>query len=134
MAAIPGRVRQLMLLCSSVILFIVGCKDSGTEPVDPRPQTGISFAKDIKPILELYGCEGCHGGSGGLFVGTVEQIMRGGDHGPAIVPGNAGASILMAKLSPTPPFGVRMPQGSSQMPESEQQKIRRWIDEGAQNN
>jgi len=93
-----------------------------------------SFATDVLPRLTRYGCVGCHGGSGGLFVDTQPHLLQGGVHGPAVVPGNAAASLLIQKLSPNPPFGSRMPQGGSALADTTIQVIREWIDQGALNN
>jgi hypothetical protein len=89
---------------------------------------------DVRPILARYGCISCHGGNGGLFVGTVEQLRQGGQHGPAVTPGNAAGSLIIQKLSSIPPFGDRMPQGGPYLPDSTVQVIRNWITEGALDN
>ena len=67
-------------------------------------------------------------------MGTVDALMIGGDHGPAISPGNADGSLLVKKLSPTPPFGSRMPLGGPYLPDTAIGLIKRWINEGAKNN
>ena len=93
----------------------------------------VSFSTNILPIFLRNGCLSCHGGLGGLEVGSVAQLLRGGDHGPVIVPGNAAASHIIQKLSPNPPFGSRMPLGGA-LPDSTVQVIRNWINQGALNN
>jgi len=126
-----------LVLASSVIL--AGCQDLGmspditsTPPVQPPPtETTLSYSANISPILQRYGCAGCHGGSGGLFVGSVTQLQTGGFHGPAIVVGNGAGSNIIKKLSSTPPFGDRMPQGGPYLPDSTIQVIKAWIDQGA---
>jgi hypothetical protein len=124
----------LLALCAA------GCSDSGTGPevpVTPPPPSGggtVSFANQVLPILTRYGCTGCHGGSGGLTVTTVAQILAGGIHGPAVVAGNADNSILIKKLSTTPPFGDRMPQGGPYLPDTTVAVIKTWVNEGAKNN
>ncbi len=122
-------------------LLVAGCSDRGSDPTSanqqppPPPVTEtVSFQSQIKPIFQQRGCNGCHGGSGGLFVQTVSQLLRGGDHGPVIVPGKADSSNIMKKLSPNPPFGDRMPQGGPYLPDSTIQVIRTWISQGAKDN
>lgn len=116
--------------------LISGCTDLGTSPESPPPtRTGtVSFSQRILPIFNQYGCPGCHGGTAGLTVTTVASLLTGGGHGPAIVPGNASASILYQKISPTPPFGSRMPLGGPYMPDTTIAVIGIWINEGALNN
>lgn len=93
-----------------------------------------SFAIDVLPRLTDYGCLGCHGGGGGLFVDTQAHLLQGGSHGPAVVPGDAEASILVQKLSASPPFGSRMPQGGPFLADTTVQVIRDWINQGALDN
>jgi hypothetical protein len=106
-------------------------------PSTPPPTaTGVSFLKDVRPIFAspTIGCLGCHGGQNGLFLGTRQGVIAGGNHGPAVVPGNSAASLLITKMSATPPFGARMPDGGNAVPDSLVQKIKDWIDQGALDN
>jgi hypothetical protein len=132
----PNKKIFLVLTAS---LIVAGCQDLGTAPEvfttppsNPPPVQGtLTFSANILPILQQYGCSGCHGGSGGLFVGSVSQLIHGGLHGAAIVPGNGAGSNIIKKLSPNPPFGDRMPQGGPYLPDSTIQVIKTWIDQGA---
>ncbi len=115
--------------------LVVGCDDSSSEPeYNDDMENFISFMDDIIPIFTQHGCIACHGGEAGLHVSTVEGLLEGGDNGPAIVPGEAENSLLIQKLSPNPPFGDRMPQGAPPVPESQQNTIKQWINEGAEDN
>jgi hypothetical protein len=125
-------------------LFLVGCTDMGTEPpsalaVDSLqnvlPDT-VSFQQNIRPIFAdpHVGCLGCHGGESGLSVGTPADLLQGGDHGPAVIPGNSANSILVKKISVNPPFGARMPFGGTPLPDNAIQLIKKWIDQGALDN
>src|SRR5438477_13024820 len=61
----------------------------------PSPNTSL-FAQQIRPILEQQ-CQTCHGGAAkqsGLEITTREKLLRGGDHGPAVVPGKPEESRL----------------------------------------
>ncbi len=134
-AKLSGRL--IVLILPVVISLLTGCKDAGTEPdlgSVPDPPAAPKFSSDVLPILTNNGCTGCHGGSGNLFVGTVAQLLAGGDHGPAIVPGNADSSNLVKKLLDPPPFGARMPFGGARLPDASINVIRTWINQGAANN
>jgi hypothetical protein len=99
----------------------------------------VSFASDVQPILTSQ-CASCHSTatSGGLNMGNPiswSGVRNGsGDHGSIVIAGNATASNLYLKVTSTPPFGVRMPQGGPFLSTTDQEKIRRWINEGALNN
>ena len=54
------------------------------------------YVQQIKPALEKH-CVMCHDGQsrkGGLDITTREALLRGGENGPAILPGNAKESLL----------------------------------------
>ena len=121
------------------VIFLSGCSDLGTNPSASNqpmlpPSQNVSFKNQITPIFVHYGCDACHGGSGGLFVQTVAQLLQGGLHGPAVIPGKADSSVLVRKISPNQPFGDRMPQGGPYLPDTTIQLISLWINQGAKDN
>lgn len=124
----------------ALMALVAGCKDMGTEPqpaqtAPPPPvTTTVSFAQNVLPIFTRYGCAGCHGGNGGLTVGTVAQLLQGGDHGAVVIAGQPDNSNLIKKLSLSPPFGARMPQGGPYLPDSTVNVLKAWINQGALNN
>ena len=133
---------RIVVAVTAVMLVLQGCSDMGMDPVSsqvaqppPSPVSqNVSFKSEVVPILNKYGCAGCHGGSGGLYVQGVSQLLQGGIHGPAVAAGNADGSLLVRKLSSGPPFGDRMPQGGPYLPDSTLNIIREWINQGAKDN
>ncbi len=122
-----------------IVIFsfvITGCNDD--DPVGPDPDEPVSFSEHVIPIFQQHGCIGCHGPTlqeNNLRVDSVERLLAGGDSGePAVIPGNAEGSMLIRQMSPNPPLGNRMPFGMSPVPESQQDIIKRWINEGAEDN
>jgi hypothetical protein len=57
-------------------------------------------------------CEACHGASqiAGLDLRKRESLLKGGSRGPAVVPGNAGESLLYQAAAHQ--GDLRMPPGS----------------------
>jgi Planctomycete cytochrome C len=134
-----NKKRLFSLIPLVALTLVTGCKDMGIEPdasigTSPPPIGAVSFSTDVLPILVNGGCTGCHGGTGNLFVGTVAELLTGGDHGPAIVPGKADSSNLVRKLLTPPPFGERMPFGGAPLPDATIGVIRNWVNQGAANN
>src|SRR5437899_474503 len=89
------------------------------------------FEKRIRPVLAEH-CYPCHGEQsakrkGGLRLDTREGLRRGGDSGPAIVPGNSKASLLMKGLRQD---GLEMPP-KGPLPPAVVADFARWIDAGA---
>jgi mono/diheme cytochrome c family protein len=62
--------------------------------VDPAEAT---FEKEIRPLL-VAECQRCHGPKkqhGGLRLDTREAALKGGETGPAVVPGDPAKSLLL---------------------------------------
>lgn len=103
---------------------------------------GVRFLGDIQPILVNYcAFTDCHGdGSmeGGLAMGTAsyEEILQAaGDIGAVIIPGDADHSPLyLVTTSNAMPDIDRMPSGGPYLTTGQQQKIKDWINQGAQDN
>jgi hypothetical protein len=58
------------------------------------------FAAKIRPVLTAS-CFKCHGGEklrGGLRVDSLQSLLKGGDSGPAVVPGDAEESLLIRAI------------------------------------
>jgi mono/diheme cytochrome c family protein len=87
------------------------------------------FDKDIGSILRDH-CIKCHGGEarkGGLDLRTVASMTRGGDTGPALVPGKSGESLLFEQVA-----SKTMPPGKNAKLQGAQLAVlRAWIDAGA---
>ncbi len=93
----------------------------------------VDYVRDIKPILAEK-CYACHGGlrqQSGLRVDTAAALIRGGDSGSVVTPGQADKSPLLEVL--TGEAGYRMPLENEGTPLTDQQisLIRQWIAEGA---
>ena len=96
--------------------------------------TVISFTRDIRPILADK-CFHCHGPDaptrkGNLRLDTAEGLFQGKT--PAVVPGKASESPLVARVLSTDESEM-MPPPESKRTLTPQQKetLRRWVEEGA---
>src|SRR5882757_80046 len=68
----------------------------------------VNFAKEIKPIFEAS-CIKCHGrgkDKGGLKLDTRETLLKGGDSGPTVLPGNSAESSLIALVQGFDPDSI----------------------------
>lgn len=94
------------------------------------------FQTNVKPIL-IDTCARCHNPSrarrsGGLDQTTHEAILRGGNSGPAIVPGNPEESLLIARIKLPADHEDRMPPDPRAPLTPEQvAAIEQWIRDGA---
>lgn len=97
------------------------------------PAQAVDFAKDVLPIFKAN-CFQCHGPDaqmGGLRLDTREGILKGGTSGPVVVPKNSAKSLLVERI-----LGeggkTRMPMGFAPLSPEQVDRIRRWIDQGAE--
>ena len=104
--------------------------------VKPMKSTGtetVSFKNDVAPIL-LQNCASCHGfgdrPSGRFDLASFSAMMRGGENGPPILPGNPDESFLVKKLLGTG-GGQRMPRGRDPLDDAQMEIVTTWIQEGA---
>lgn len=75
----------------------------------------------------------CHNASfqtAHLRLDDKNTALRGGDSGPAILPGNAAESLLIRRMSGSD-LGLRMPPTGA-LPDREIEMLRIWIDQGAE--
>jgi hypothetical protein len=73
----------------------------------------------------------CHNGKksrGGLNLTTRAALLKGGDNGSAVIPGNAAGSLLVRQISGSKP---EMPRQGSKLTSADVAAIRQWIDAGA---
>ena len=92
------------------------------------------FETRIRPLLAEH-CYSCHGpdqAEAGLRLDLRSGWEKGGERGPAIVPGNPSTSLLM-RIVRGEIEGLQMPPADSGKPlsEAQLQDIARWIREGA---
>jgi hypothetical protein len=90
----------------------------------------VSFSDDVAPIL-ARNCEQCHGQApamANLDLRSREAALKGGQHGPALVPGDSASSRIYKHL--TGESKPQMPMGG-RLSDQEIAIIRNWIDSGA---
>jgi mono/diheme cytochrome c family protein len=104
----------------------------GTTAPPATPASTPSFSGEVAPLLQ-QACGSCHGSLGGWDASTYDSIIRSGDHGPAVVPGDLQGSLLARKLLGTQSTGGVMPPGGS-LPQDQVQLILDWIAGGAPDN
>jgi len=92
----------------------------------------LSYNRDIRPIISKH-CFTCHGPDAAsrkaeLRLDEREAAVSSG----AIVPGDAGASALMARILAANPNDIMPPpEAKLELSEAQKETLRRWIGEGA---
>ncbi len=88
------------------------------------------FETNIRPVLAGY-CYGCHTDSalGGLRLDSREDMIKGGQRGVAVVPGDPDNSLLIKAIRQTDP-ALKMPLGGK-LKDSEVANFAAWVKAGA---
>ncbi|MDQ2901072.1 MAG: PSD1 and planctomycete cytochrome C domain-containing protein, partial [Acidobacteriota bacterium] len=88
------------------------------------------FESRIRPIL-ARNCYACHTGShmGGLRLDSREHLVKGGNDGPAILPGDPDKSLLIQAVRQTHSRFKMPPDGK--LADHEIDDLSRWVKEGA---
>jgi len=104
------------------------------KPADQFSAEGLEFfEKKVRPIL-AESCQGCHSSKlsspmGGLKLDTRAFALKGGDSGPAVVPGNVAKSLLHKAVV----YGDRTLQmpPKGKLPAEQIAALTEWIKMGA---
>ncbi len=104
--------------------------EDGTEP-DARIKAERErfFEQSVRPLL-VESCYSCHAAAkqkGGLRLDSIEAILKGGDTGPAVVPGKPAESLLVEAINYA---GPEMPPAGKLQP-AKIDVLTRWVSLGA---
>jgi len=105
----------------------IAVKVENPVPIAPN------FHKQVRPILEAS-CIECHGvekQKGDLRMDTRANLLKGGDSGPAIVPGNIDESILIERIFLPTDDDEIMPPENGPLSLNQLDILKRWIITGA---
>ena len=94
----------MRLLATGLVCMFVGSTARAAEPVD--------YLRDVKPVLTKH-CYGCHGSEkqkAGLRLDTAAAALKGGNTGPAIIPGKPADSLIIHALTGTKDVKVMPPR------------------------
>jgi hypothetical protein len=97
----------------------------------PRPDAETFFELKVRPLLTDT-CLRCHGGEqvrGGLHLTSRDALLRGGDSGPAVVPGDPDRSLLIQAVRYTHDT-IRMPP-QKRLPAAVVADLETWVRQGA---
>jgi cytochrome c553 len=104
---------------------------SAAQTPPPTSQQIEFFEGKIRPLL-VNSCFDCHTADekGGLRLDSRDAMLKGGESGPAIVPGDPDASLLIRAVRHTQ--GIpKMPRSADKLSEIEIAALAEWIRMGA---
>jgi len=113
------------------LLGLLGTCEPFLHGAQPDRGAEDRFEAEIRPVL-VQTCFPCHGGkktSGGLRVDSRQALLKGGDTGAAIVPGQAEQSLLIQALQHSDE-SLAMPP-DKRLPAQTVAAFSQWVAEGA---
>ncbi len=119
---------------AAVSAIAIGCKSSNGDDSSQNMETSktkqLTFAQ-VQPLI-MAKCGKCHGenGKAGIDLRTYETLMKGGDEGPIVKPGDPDGSVMIQALHGT--HGKKqMPMKQPPLAPNETKQIEDWIKAGA---
>ncbi|MBT6154241.1 MAG: DUF1549 domain-containing protein [Planctomycetaceae bacterium] len=120
---------QRLTLLLSVTCFVL-VLETAFVPVRAADAPAPTFESTVRPILKAH-CFQCHGvegePEGGLDLRLKRLMAKGGESGPAIMPGKSGKSLLLERIL----SGEMPPEDNTKLTPAQIAVISRWIDAGA---
>ncbi len=104
---------------------------SSARAADPEPAIQVDFRSDVWPIIKEK-CLECHNPKkrqGSLDMSSLAAMLKGGDSGAALVPGNVEKSLMIELIE----FDEMPPRKQKQgrVTKVELEKLSAWIAAGA---
>jgi hypothetical protein len=152
----PAQIKVLMKIVSLLLfssLILSGHQDTPVNPPtkpeapaapatpvpDPAPAPAKpvviapDFHREVRGILEST-CISCHGADsqkGGLRLDTLAYMKKGGDSGPALIPGNKEESIILERIHLPADDEEIMPPKNGPLSTQYKDILDRWVGTGA---
>jgi hypothetical protein len=107
---------------------------SAAQPVKLAAADLVFYEQTVKPIL-VAACFECHSHEakkfkGGLALDSAAAIHKGGDTGPAVVPGDAEKSLLIKAVRYADP-DLQMPPKNKKLGSDQIAALEKWVKLGA---
>ena len=112
-------------------------KSSGLPIAELKRETPVDFEKEVLPFLK-NNCLACHNttkAKAGLNLETPQLMLKGGDTGPALVPGQSTNSLVFKAAAHRDAESIMPPKdnkaNASNLTPAQLALLQLWIDQGA---
>src|ERR1043166_4329703 len=125
-----GRRNDFSMIPLRCILLLLTMAAAFCTRADDSTATRY-FTEKVKPLLDSR-CISCHGpdeGKGGLPLDSPAALLKGGDNGPALVPGKPSESLLLQAVMHSKK-DLEMPP-KDKLTTNDIAVLKRWIEDGA---
>lgn len=119
---------------SLIVLLVPVLHGLPAHAAEPAGAEGLRYFREkIEPVL-VSECYECHSSraekvKGGLRLDSRAAMLEGGDTGPAVVPGEVDASLLILAIRHED--GLAMPPKSPKLPDAAIAEFATWVEMGA---
>ena len=126
---------SIQRLVAFAVLCFLASLPSQSAAQNASDSTDIAFfEKKIRPVFVEH-CYKCHSAEaeklkGGLRLDGRELLLKGGDTGPALVPGEPDKSLLIKAIRYTDP-DLKMPPKDKKLSDAQIADITAWVASGA---
>src|ERR1022692_13376 len=126
-------IKQCILICILVAAGAAIPRTASGQTVKATEETLVDFfERKVRPVL-ANNCHNCHSANtkaiANLRVDDRNGLVKGGNRGPAVIPGNPDKSLLIQAVRKTHPK-VKMPP-DHELTEQEIADLATWIKDGA---
>jgi hypothetical protein len=116
-----------------ITLAVLLTAAAGVRADGPDAAAVAFFEKQVRPLLAEH-CHSCHSAKanktrGGLALDSREALLKGGDSGPAVVPGRPEQSLLVTAVHGTQADLQMPPKGKLRPPQVA--VFEKWVRDGA---
>ncbi|MBA3938724.1 MAG: hypothetical protein H0X38_14820, partial [Planctomycetes bacterium] len=120
-------------IAPAIAMVLLLCAARAASAAEPDADGAAFFEAQVRPLL-VERCYRCHSAEGKKFKGGLRLdsrpgMLKGGDTGPALVPGDAERSLLITAVRYGDP-DLQMPP-KERLPAAEVAILTAWIARGA---
>ncbi len=127
--------RGLLAAFSVVVIGLTAGNLRSAAAAQDDAATPAFYTAKVQPIFQ-QSCFKCHGGMnhrGALAFDTRAGLLKGGHHGPAVVPGDPSNSLLIKLIRHEGPKNdpMDMPKNASKLSDADIAIVTQWVKAGA---
>ena len=124
--------RRLTVIACAVVFCLPSVVTLGQEADSSNPDNVAFFESRIRPVLVKH-CYACHSvqagkSEGGLLVDNRSGLLKGGESGPAVEPGDSDSSLLISAIRHE---DFEMPRDQAQLSAEVISDFVAWVTSGA---
>src|SRR6266853_6282753 len=113
-----------------ILVFGMTALAGGTARAAVTPQQAEFFEKNVRPVLaeKCFKCHSAEKQKGGLRLDSREALLKGGENGRVVVPGDPEKSTLIHAIRQD--GELKMPEKGEKLPAKDIEALTQWVKMG----